>query len=132
MNITYYLFQIIFSLAVAFILAGKRKIGVGWGLFFCLTLTVLVGLIIILFSPLKSSPKAYKIKESSDLREIMGIILTGIGLTLFFSSFENLLLLDRFNSTNGIIQGCLSLGFLGLAYYHVRPPLLKVNEKPFN
>lgn len=58
---TYFLFPIIMNNAtyivpsalIAGFLGRNRKIGLGWSLFFCLFLSPIVGLIIVLFSPKK-------------------------------------------------------------------------------
>jgi hypothetical protein len=82
--------------ALIALLGRKRKIGYGWGFFFCLFLTPLVGLIIILCSKKKSTVEFVKGRSAFNPRKgnttkIVGCIFVIIGglniMALHFGRF---------------------------------------------
>ncbi len=106
---------------VAIIFGPKRRIGDNWSFFFCCTLTVFVGLLITLFSPLKSE------KQERRPDFIVGFILFVLGVLAilgFLLELNN----DLYNSPK-IAVLMFSIGIAGLGIHLAFPKFLKsVNE----
>lgn len=99
---------LLFALGIAFGLGRKRQIGAGWAFFFCLTLSPLVGFLIVMLSPkyYEANPQPSKAKA-----------YWGWGLMGFFALglIGNLMQLGS-NPDAGTGLS-ISIGFIGLGYY---------------
>jgi hypothetical protein len=100
---------LILSVLVAVSVGGKRAIGQEWSLFFCLTFSVLIGLIISLMS----DPKGNGNKKSSSGMMTLFIVLG----SLLFLCFMGALTRPDFTQLQCVSVLLPAIGFFGAAVY---------------
>lgn len=127
---TVIILQVVLSLIIGSALGAKRRIGEGWSLFFCLTLSVLFGIFVVLSSPLKTDPASYVNKKQPIGIIIFAVLLGLAGLVLFYNSImltQDKILLDETKRT--MIYGiAISIGLVGLCIYLIYPPRLRKKD----
>lgn len=116
--------QIILSFIIGSWLGSKRTIGVFWSTFFCLTLSVVFGIIITLATQLKSDNNAYEYRPSK-LRSIIGIGLIIISIIGIARNFLDGSYPDNLNYITLVV----AIGFMGLGIYILFPPKGKIHER---
>lgn len=118
--------HVILSLVIGENIGKKKKIGSGWSIFFCLTLTIILGLIITMFS------KKIDAKPKSEYPFIVmvGIILVGlIGLAGIFFAIQELTEVkevyligpnETTSNNDSYFMLFFSIGLIGLSIYGIK------------
>ncbi len=115
------------ALFIGTVIGEKRKIGAGWTIFFCITLSTIIGLAITIASPSKKNDKAYLNKKPDISLVIIAILFIMLGMYSIISAiiklFSNHLETPISKNIEGIILG---VGFIGWGIYIIRPPKIKL------
>lgn len=130
--------SITFAFSIAYFLGRKRQIGFVWSLFFCVTLSPIVGIVATVLSRKlnKETPKP------STLKKVFGLTLLSLFTFGLLGSIGSLIRLsktgaDIYAYTSAINALSMCLGLAGLGYYLIRlgqgksfnsKPLPKIDE----
>ena len=121
-----YIAYFIICLLIGSFLGDKRRIGVGWAAFFCVSLSLLLGIVIILGSPSKKSERAYVNKKPGSIELGMGVFIIIIGSLGLLGALMNIY---KSYSPDPILSAIPALlftsGLIGLGIYVINPPILK-------
>jgi len=112
--------HVITSLLIGALLGEPRKIGSSWGKFFCLTLSMFIGIIIIILSPLKQSiRKPYVVKLNDKTKLVISIFICLLGAVSVLGGLYHIIIFcDFFDSyLRIIINISFGIGLIGFSIH---------------
>ena len=124
------LVQVLLAGYISTSVGDHRRIGIFWSFFFCVTLSIVIGLLITLASPKKTNPDAY------DNRFYAWTLLLAIpiGLLGLYLAYSVLNKPGRDFYTDEILLRPIllilpiAIGWVGLAIYYPNPPKLQLPQ----